>query len=391
MRVCGRGANDTFFNSPEQTLPRGRTSNMSPMRAQFFKTVVLGLTLSVSLNGRAAQVAPTRDPVAGQPAAQPVGTASVTGTVSMAGTGHPARKVRVNLSSPEIRGSRTATTDDQGRFLFTGLPAGRYTLSASRPGHLTVSYGQRQPGRPGTPIQLSDGQKFEVRLQIPKSSVITGTVFDEHGEPSPQVSVRAMRVQVQNGERTSLGSNGAMTDDRGIYRIFGLQPGDYVVCATPRNQGIGDVDRLRVELQAMQQALQSVARADENQARGLRDRIASLQSTVASAPEETPAGYAPVCYPGTLSVSTAGTIALAVAEERTAIDFQLQLAPMARVEGTVLNPTGATLREVQVRLTDLNQLGDGLGSSSARTDAEGRFRLSGVAPGQYRLTARAML
>ena len=367
---------------------------MSPMPAQLRVMIfLLGSAVSVSSSSTAyaAQVAPPRDPVAGQPAAQTVGTASVSGTITMAGTGQPARKVRVNLSSPEIRGSRAATTDDQGRFLFTALPAGRYTLSASRPGHMTVTYGQRQPGRPGTPIQLSDGQRFEAQLQIPKSSVITGTVFDEHGEPAPQVPVRAMRIQVQNGERTSVSSNAVTTDDRGIYRIFGLQPGDYVICATPRNQGIGDVNRLRVELQAMQQALQSVAQADENQARGLRERIASLQSTVADAPEETPAGYAPVCYPGTMSLAGAGTVALAVAEERTAIDFQLQLAPMARVEGTVLNPTGATLRDVQVRLTDVNQLSEGLGSSSARADAEGQFRLPSVAPGQYRVTARATL
>lgn len=309
----------------------------------------------------------------------------------MAGTGQPARKVRVSLSGAEIRGSRAVTTDDQGRFLFTGLPTGRYSLSASRPGHMTVTYGQRQPGRPGTQIQLSDGQKFVAHLQIPKSSVITGTVFDENGEPSPQVSVRAMRIQVQNGERTSLSSNAATTDDRGIYRIFGLQPGDYLVCATPRNQGLSEVERVRVELQAMRQALQSMPQGDETRARALRDRIAGLQSSAADAPEETPPGYAPVCYPGTLSTASAGTITLGVADERTAIDFQLQLAPLARVEGTVMNPTGAALREIQIRLTDLNQLSDGFGSTATRADSEGRFRLPNVAPGQYRLTARATL
>jgi hypothetical protein len=309
----------------------------------------------------------------------------------MANTGQPARKVRVSLSSAEIRGSRAAVTDDQGRFLFTALPAGRYGLSASRPGHMTVTYGQRQPGRPGTQIQLSDGQKFEARLQIPRSSVITGTVFDEHGEPAPQVSVRAMRIQVQNGERSSVSSNAASTDDRGIYRIFNLQPGDYLVCATPRNQGTTDVDRVRVELQSMQQALQGVAQTDDAAARRLRDHISSLQATVASAPEETPPGYAPVCYPGTLSLATAGTIPLAVAEERTAIDFQLQLAPMARVEGTVLNAAGTQLRNIQVRLADVNQFSETLGSMTARADGQGNFRFGSVAPGQYRVTARATL
>lgn len=358
------------------------------MTAQLRLIPVLTFALIVPAAG-AGQVTQPRDAVPGAQAA-PAGTGSIGGTVTMASTGQPARKVRVSLSGAEIRGSRAATTDDQGRFLFTALPPGRYGLSASRPGHMTVSYGQRLPGRPGTQIQLSDGQKFEAHLQIPKNSVITGTVFDENGEPAPQIPVRAMRIQVQNGERTSIGSNVASTDDRGIYRIFGLQPGDYVVCATPRNQGMNQIDGSRIELQALQAALQGMAARDDPQARGIRERIASLRGARTEPPDDgVPSGYAPVCYPGTIGMSSASPIALAVAEERPAVDFQLQLAPMARVEGTVLNPTGSPLRDIQVRLTDLTQMSDGLGSTTARADSEGRFRLPSVAPGQYRLTARA--
>jgi protocatechuate 3,4-dioxygenase beta subunit len=92
-----------------------------------------------------------------------------------------------------------------------------------------------------------------------------------------------------------------------------------------------------------------------------------------------------------LSLATAGTIPLGVSEERGAVDFQLQLAPMARVEGTVLNPTGAPLRDIQLRLADLSQFSETLGSMNARADAPGNFRFGSVAPGQYRLTARATL
>jgi hypothetical protein len=215
----------------------------------------------------AAQVAPPRDarpPSQQQPIA---GTGVIAGSVTMTGSTQPARKVRVSLSGAELRGGRTAVTDDEGRFSFTGLPPGRYNLSANKPGHVTVSYGQRRPGRPGTPIQLSDGQKFQADLQIPRGSVITGTVLDENGEPAPQTQVRVMRVVVQNGRRTLQGSNGSTTDDRGIYRAFGLLPGEYVVCATPRNTMLGDFERVQVELQALRQNYESVARANEDQAR----------------------------------------------------------------------------------------------------------------------------
>src|SRR5215208_6513310 len=48
------------------------------------------------------------------------GTASVAGTVMVAGTGAPARRARVTLNAADGGGSRTATSDDEGRYSFTG-------------------------------------------------------------------------------------------------------------------------------------------------------------------------------------------------------------------------------------------------------------------------------
>ena len=178
-----------------------------------FRSIPAALAVLLLTTGHSSAqvVMPPRD--ARPPQQQPpaVGTAAITGSVRMAGSTQPARKVRVSLSSPEIRGGRTAITDDDGRFSFTALPAGRYTLSANKPGHVSVTYGQRRPGRAGTPIQVSDGQKFQADLQIPRGSVITGTVFDEHGEPALQTSVRVMRIVNQNGRRTLQSSSARTT------------------------------------------------------------------------------------------------------------------------------------------------------------------------------------
>ena len=57
-----------------------------------------------------------------------------------------------------MRVTKTAVSDDQGNFSFTDLPGGRYNLSASKPGYVNATYGQKKPGRPGTPIQLIDTQ-----------------------------------------------------------------------------------------------------------------------------------------------------------------------------------------------------------------------------------------
>lgn len=312
----------------------------------------------------------------------------------MAGQNQPARKVRVNLSGAELRGSRSTTTDDQGRFSFTALPAGRYSLSANKPGHLSVTYGQRRPGTQGTQIQLSEGQKFVAQLQIPKGSVLTGVVLDENGEATPGTNVRAMRF-VRQGERRTLQSAGSgSTDDRGIYRIFNLQPGEYVVCATPRNQPT-EVMRGQAEVEAMRAEIQSVAAAGarEELVRSLTERLSVLQSNMAAQQgDEAPTGYAPICYPGTLSTTQAAAVPLGVGEEKPGIDFQLLMVPMARVEGMVVNSTGASYQNIQLTLQEASIAGSALGvSQGSRPDAEGRFRFNSVAPGTYKLTARAQI
>lgn len=337
------------------------------------RLAVLLLSASTVVSGqqprRPMQGAPPRDARAAQPA--PAGTGTISGTIVVSGSGQPGRKVRVSLSGPELRGNRSTLTDDQGRFLFTALPVGRFTLSASKPGHVAVTYGQRSPGTPGTPIQLGEGQKLAVQLQIFRGSVVTGTVLDEQGEATPGTQVRAFRHAVQNGRRTLQVAGSASTDDRGIYRIFGLQPGTYAVCATPRNQGRVLLDGL--PLQA----------ADV-----LEQRLAQVQGRQNQAPEEPSTGYAPVCYPGTTAVSQAGAVALGVGEERPGVDFQLQLVPLGRIDGLVINATGEPLQNVQITLRQPGALTPLLPTASARADAEGRFRLTSVAPGQYTLQAR---
>ena len=357
-----------------------------------FRPLATASLLSMMCAGAAAaQVLPTRDaPPSGQQQPAPVGTAEISGTVMMAGGTQPARKTRVTLSGAELRGGRSATTDDSGRFSFTALPAGRYSLSANRPGHISVTYGQRQPGRAGTSIALSDGQKFRADMQIPKGSVITGTVLDENGEPAPQTSVRVMRVVTANGERTLSSNNGGSTDDRGIYRIFGLMPGEYVVCATPRNTNTTEFGRVEALEQEMR-ALETAAVQAGGQAQAIRERIVNIQGAMPAADVEAAPGYAPICYPGTIAAASATPIPLGVSEERGGVDFQLQLAPLARIEGLVVNSTGAQISQINVALRDSTTLGASTLSMEARPDDEGRFRLRGVPPGQYRLTARATI
>ena len=95
--------------------------------------------------------------------------------------------------------------------------------------------------------------------------------------------------------------------------------------------------------------------------------------------------------PEPIAASSATPIPLGISEERGGIDFQLQLAPLARIEGVVINSTGAQITQTSVALRDASMLGGSTLNMEARPDAEGRFRLQAVPPGQYRLTARATI
>jgi hypothetical protein len=326
-----------------------------------------------------------------------IGKGAISGTLTVAGSGQPVRRARVSLSGgQDVGGGRSTTTDDNGAFAFDGLPEGRFNLSASKAGYVNTTYGQRQPGRPGTPIMLGDGQRLQVQLQITRGGVITGTVLDEHAEALPGTPVRVLRYVLQSGQRTLQPAGNSSTDDRGVYRIYGLQPGEYLVYATPRNSNAQGPEARVVELQQLlqQQTEAMASRLDATQAQALNDRIAQLraaQGAAGQSSDEATSGYAPVYYPGTTTPSNAATVTVGPGEEKGNIDFQYQVVPIARVEGIVTSANSQIPSIVQVSLINSALSVPGISPGGARADAQGAFQISNVPPGQYTLVARATL
>lgn len=357
-----------------------------------FGVLALGAAVSGEPQG------PPRDPTPAQvplpprdqtPAGQEiaVGKGTITGSLVVSGTGQPARRARLTLSAnDQPGGSRSAIADDTGAFSFAALPAGRYSLTASKPGYLNATYGQRTPGRQGTPIQLGDGQRLKVQMQIWRGSVITGTVLDEHGDAIPNTPVRAMRYVLQSGVRTLQQTGSGQTDDRGVYRIFNLQPGEYVVSATPRNVN----NQAAVAQAAVAQRIAAVTAAGgAQQAQVLAERLQELSSTPAGS-DDPMTGYAPVYYPGTTSLANAMSVMVGPTEEKGGVDFQYQIVSVARIDGVVTTSANAQLgQNVQITLTSAGTAG--AFNQGARADAQGAFRLQNVPPGQYTLIARATI
>jgi protocatechuate 3,4-dioxygenase beta subunit len=345
--------------------------------------------------GQLPRPAAPRDTTPGGAQELPVGKGNISGIVVVAGSGMPARRARVILTSTDAGRGRSTTTDDSGRFAFAQLPEGRYTMSASKPGHINGTYGQRIPGRAGTPIQLADGAQMRVQVQIWKGSVITGTVLDEQGEAIPNTPVRVFRYVFQGGQRVLQPGGSGQTDDRGVYRVFGLQPGEYLVSATPRNVNQGPAGAIAEDARiAVTTALERIAvtgSATPQMQAAVAERAAVVAGLRPEDQVESGTGYAPVYYPGTTSPASAASITVGPSEEKSGIDFSYQVVPVARVEGIVASNTSQLPPNVQIMLVNSGFSVPGLSPAGARADATGNFRINNVPPGQYTVIARATI
>jgi hypothetical protein len=229
---------------------------------------------------------------------------------------------------------------------------------------------------------LADGQSIKaVDLKMVKGAVVTGTVYDDTGQPAvgSRVQVLQSRPDFRTGLRSlvAMGSgSGQMgappfTDNRGVYRIYGLPPGTYVVMA--------EVSPL------MTMALR-------------QNHIGEwswLEATAAASGPATPPAasrprvYAPIFFPGTLSAVNAAPIRLTSGEERSGLDIRLSMVPTSNLEGIIQLPSEVASNDVQIAL--LRNSDESSRLMAQRTpDASFRFAIPNLAPGTYTAVARAL-
>jgi protocatechuate 3,4-dioxygenase beta subunit len=326
------------------------------------------------------------------------GTAVLTGTItSDDGSNRPIRRASVNVIGGDLRGQRTAITDDAGHFVLGGLPAGRFSLSASKAAYVNTVYGQAKPGMPSTPLTLAAGEHQDVSMKLSRGAVITGTIFGANGQPAQNVQVMLLQYRMTSGERQlyQTGSNGNnSTDDRGVYRLYGLTPGEYLVAveylvaANSRGGNQADAHPItQADIQWAQQALRQTGTA----AAGMSATSAPL--TPAPAPGQA-LGYSAVFYPGSADPAGAALVSVRAGEEKTGVDFPMMLVPTARLEGRLLRPDGQPA--VNSPNLQLNLVPKAFPATIrtlfvptlTRYQQDGRFSASAVPPGEYTITAR---
>lgn len=283
----------------------------------------------------------------------PKGTAVIKGQVMAAVTGTPVRRAQVRAMSMEGRGGGVTSTDAEGRYEIKDLPAGRFTVTASKGGFVQGQFGQRRAGEPGTPIDLADGQHAEqVNFVLSRGSVIAGRIVDDGGEPVSGTTVSAMRYQFMAGSRRLVpgGGDGATdrTDDQGNFRLFGLAPGDYYISASNR-------------MNAMV--------------------MPGMNNTESE-------GYAPTYYPGTPSIAEASRVSIKAGQEMTGANFALIVARMARVSGRVINSRGEPVTGAMLMMVPDEMMIGPMTMNNAMVGGDGSFQFGNVAPGRYNLQVR---
>ena len=421
-----------------------------PVRALFIAALaILAGISSATLSGQMV-VAPAQSgqtpPGSPQPTPDPAkGTGIIIGQVIDSGTRRGIQGATVMLSSTNATGMTSAVlptgeivtinrggptaqtegpngaprqllTDASGRFMFRNLAAGRYSIRVSASPYLAGGPGATRPGAITQTIELTrdDEKRDGIVVRMWKGATISGTVVDEAGEPAIGVSIQAIRRQVLNG-RTRMGFYGsATTDDRGIYRINSLLPGEYFVGVTSTSTTIP-----APTAEAFMQAMYSGTSLTTNEV--YRDLMSSGSFALemmlmdggggyrvgdlmfkqgntmygtgtgpAPAPgdDERVLAYPSTYYPGASTIGQATPIVVASGEDRTRIDLQLRLLPAMRVSGTVMGPDGP-MRNLSLRLmpagADEFQSDEQFVAATSVTDANGAFTFLGVTPGAYTL------
>jgi hypothetical protein len=283
---------------------------------------------------------------------EPEDKCSVEGNVYSLKTGKPLKNSGVRLQRVDGMGydALITATDAEGHFQIGNLEAGRYTLTASCRRHLTIAYGSNGARAPGAELILTAGTRMkDLVVRLPMPGVITGRVFDEDGDPMPEMSVQLLQRGYMEGRQFLLPRGSGSTNDKGEYRAYGIEPGRYYLAAVS-------------------------ARATWS-----TPEIRSDKSDLFS--------YAITYYPDVLPMSNAVPIEIRPDAEIEGIDFHLVRTRTFRISGRIVGSMGSQVTYLQLMPSDAAAGRQFLGTISSQSDEKGTFLFRGIQPGRYVLAA----
>ncbi len=285
------------------------------------------------------------------------GTSTVSGRVTV--KEEPMRGVTVTLREqrPLVTSSDTATaprakTDANGIFRITGVASGRYSVSAAAAAYVLSEGNPAYQGMSGRILNVGDNETIEnIDIELKRGGVITGSITDSSGRPLVEEQVELMRID-ESGKPQYFHINTygmSDTDDRGIYRIYGLPEGRYLVRAG--------------------------------------------NSPESSSPRPSQSLYPRTYHPDVTDQAQAKVLEVGEGSESTGVDIVLGDAKKSyAIFGRVVDGgTGQPVSGVRLYCGTISPDGRTVQSWSGNgepTDAKGEFRLQGIVKGKYAIFAR---
>jgi protocatechuate 3,4-dioxygenase beta subunit len=254
--------------------------------------------------------------------------ATIRGTVVENQTGKVLARALVVVTP--VQGSAGPTvgirTNVYGAFETPALPAGAYLVSVSRRSFAPAQYGQKRWKAPGVPVFLEEAQSTFLNIRLPRFGSVTGTILDENEVGLPEHDVVIYRTTRPPQLVTRV-----KTDDRGMYRIAGLEPGRYLIRTVGRQYEEG--------------------------------------------------GYLPTFHKEVTAVDQAYQIEVDIDRETTDVNVRPLPGQLFTIAGQAIVPAGPP----PVQLTLVSDTG----SEATVADGAGNFKFNPMAPGRYELYAQA--
>lgn len=226
-----------------------------------------------------------------------------------------------------------ATTDQTGNYRITNVPAGTYTIMPLAPSFAL------EDNVMNNAVAVGEGESVEdINFSLVPGGVITGKISDADGKPLIEQFVYIMPVELGLFRGARFGGP-HRTDDRGIYRAFGLRPGKYKV-----HIGVNE-----------------------------------------TLPGDSRTPYRQTFYPSVTDAAKATVIEVTEGSETENIDI-VAGRPITtfKVSGRILDAeTGKPLGNINYGVYQGTERGGSSRTGSNSTNANGEFRLENVLAGKY--------
>lgn len=329
--------------------------DLLPHTLKFCLLIVCGLAPAFSQD----QPAISPPPVIQPPEAEAPGT--IQGTVLSGATGRTLRRAQVVLKPADSKGTALyQTTDDSGAFTFPSVAPGRYVITVQRDGYLPLSSGHIGEYKMPPIFSVSSGQTIDSFVfRMTPQGVVTGKVKFDDAEPAANVAVQLYRSYYDRGHHGYATAASARTDDRGEYRVHGLEPGTYYVAALyqapPRPPGA----------------------AEQTRTDALGNPLPELS-------------YAVTFFPQVQKMSDAVPVNVAAGDEVGGIDIFLTLVHTVHIRGRVFSAVkGGVVANpsVTLRWNDPDNTASVSAPINVVIDKDQNFDIQGVTAGPYLLLA----